>query len=175
MPPLSIQAIEPPPAPIVRMSIIGIWIGTPHSISKCGGETFLAVDDRRYVGRGAAHVERHECRRRAAGRYAGWRSRRRSGPTRVISIGASAAASSVISPPFDLMTTACCGHPARPRTAGAYRAAGTDDWLDVGVGDRGRCALIFLPLRQHFEGNRHRQVGRFLGEDLPLRAARAPD
>ena len=34
MPPLSIQAIEPPPAPIVRMSIIGIWIGTPHSISK---------------------------------------------------------------------------------------------------------------------------------------------
>ena len=33
MPPLSIQAIEPPPAPMVRMSIIGIWIGTPHSIS----------------------------------------------------------------------------------------------------------------------------------------------
>ena len=34
MPPLSIQAIEPPPAPMVRMSIIGIWIGRPHSISK---------------------------------------------------------------------------------------------------------------------------------------------
>ena len=30
----SMRAIEPPPAPMVRMSIIGIWIGRPHSISK---------------------------------------------------------------------------------------------------------------------------------------------
>ena len=34
MPPLSIQASEPPPAPMVRMSIMGIWIGRPNSISK---------------------------------------------------------------------------------------------------------------------------------------------
>ena len=33
-PPASIQAIEPPPAPIVRMSTIGAFAGMPNSISK---------------------------------------------------------------------------------------------------------------------------------------------
>ena len=123
MPPLSIQAIEPPPAPIVRMSIIGIWIGTPHSISKAVVKRSLPPIMVEHVGRGAAHVERHEMVDAGElGHVAAARSRRRSGRSTRCGSGALAAASSVISPPFDLMTTAGAVKP-RLVEPPAHRAA----------------------------------------------------
>ena len=60
MPPLSIQARLPPPAPNVRMSIIGIWIGNPNSISKLVVKLSRPPTTVEHVGRGAAHVEGDE-------------------------------------------------------------------------------------------------------------------
>jgi hypothetical protein len=124
MPPLSIQAIEPPPAPIVRMSIIGIWIGTPHSISKAEVklslpptmvETSVEVPPMSSVTRRSMPVSSATCRPAMTPPV---------GPETTMWTGAFAAASKVISPPFDRMTTVLAGMPAsatRPRMAESWR------------------------------------------------------
>ena len=103
MPPLSIQASEPPPAPMVRMSIIGIWIGTPHSISNAVVKaslppitvaTSVEVPPMSRVTRWSMPVS-----------PATWRLAITPpvGPETSIWIGAAAAASSVISPPLETL------------------------------------------------------------------------
>ena len=51
MPPASIRAIEPPPAPIVRISIIGTLNRQPPLDLKVGSELLLAVDHCGHIGR----------------------------------------------------------------------------------------------------------------------------
>ena len=50
------RAIEPPPAPTVRTSTIGTWIGMAYSSSISFEIAGGAVADQGDVGRGAAHV-----------------------------------------------------------------------------------------------------------------------
>ena len=122
MPPLSIQAIEPPPAPMVRMSIIGIWIGTPHSISNAVVNaslppmmvaTSVEVPPMSSVTRWSRPV-----------RPAVWRLAMTPpvGPETSIWIGALAAASRVISPPLERMTTACAATPPASRRSRMARS-----------------------------------------------------
>jgi len=124
MPPLSIQAIEPPPAPIVRMSIIGIWTGTPHSISNAvvklslppiTVETSVDVPPMSIVTRWS--TPRSSATQRLA-------ITPPVGPESTMLTGAAAAAARVISPPFDLMITAGAVTPAsssRARIAISWR------------------------------------------------------
>ena len=99
------RAIEPPPAPMVRMSIIGIWIGRPHSISKSvvnfslpltTVETSVEVPPMSSVtrlGRPSSSAVRLAAITPPVG------------PETAIWIGASTAASRLISPPLERMTT----------------------------------------------------------------------
>ena len=124
MPPLSIQAIEPPPAPIVRMSTIGIWIGTPHSISNAvvklslppiTVETSVEVPPMSIVTRWSTPRS--------------WATQRLAitppvGPDSTMLTGAAAAAAMLISPPFDLMITAgalMSAASSRSRIAASWR------------------------------------------------------
>ena len=100
-----------------------------------GGEALLAADHGRDVGRGAAHVERDQMVDAESSATKRLAITPPVGPESSIWTGASAAASSVISPPFDLMTTAGARHPAsssRPRIGLQLSA---DDRLEIGVGD----------------------------------------
>ena len=121
----------------VRMSSIGTWIGRPHSISKSVVKVLPADHDGR--------DSRSRCRPCRAspdwsmpsqlGHVAGARSRRPPGPETATWIGASAAASSVISPPFDLMTTTLA--PKLARSSGdalIERQLPADHRLEIGVG-----------------------------------------
>ena len=118
------------------------------------------------VGRGAAHVERDQMVDAGA-------ARRRArlaitppvGPETSIWIGAAAAASSVISPPLDVMTTVCAATPPSSQPLAHRAQAARHDRLQIGVGDRGRGALILLPLRQDLVGDRQRQARQLLGQD----------
>jgi hypothetical protein len=104
IPPLSIQAIEPPPAPIVRMSIIGIWIGKPHSISKPVVKlSWPPTMVEQSVEVPPMSIVTSDPMPSSFAMYLP-ATTPPVGPDTVMWIGELAAASSVISPPFDLMT-----------------------------------------------------------------------
>jgi hypothetical protein len=48
--------MEPPPAPMVAISIIGVRTTMPKSIEVCGASIALPAGDQRDVEAGAAHV-----------------------------------------------------------------------------------------------------------------------
>ena len=103
-PPLSIQAIEPPPAPMVRTSIIGTWIGRPHSTSKSVVKEIwppITVEQSVEVPPMSKVTSRS-----MPASSATWRAPITPplGPETQRWTGAAAAASSVSSPPFDLIT-----------------------------------------------------------------------
>ena len=87
------------------------------------------------------------------------------GPETSIWIGASAAASSVISPPLERMTTVWAATAASSSRRRIARRRPRDDRLEIGVGERGRGALVLLPLRQDLVGDRERQARQLLGQD----------
>jgi hypothetical protein len=53
----SIQASEPPPAPMVLMSMLGKQIGWPYSMNHSRVIVRVAGVDQRDIGAGAAHVK----------------------------------------------------------------------------------------------------------------------
>ena len=55
-PPVSTWAIEPPPAPMVVISIIGVRMTRPKSMVALRSERRLATGDQRHVERGAAEI-----------------------------------------------------------------------------------------------------------------------
>ena len=109
---------------MVRMSIIGTWIGTPHSISKAVVKLSfrpITVETSVEVPPMSMVTRRSMSRCSATKRLA---ITPPVGPESSIWTGASEAASSVISPPFDLMMTAGALSPAsfnRPRIAFSCR------------------------------------------------------
>ena len=94
------------------------------------------------------------------------RPRRRPGPNSMMFIGRSAAAASVVRPPFDCIISSGAGMPARIEPCAQRAQVGRDDRHDIGVDDRRGGALVLLDLRQHLGGDAERQVRRLALDDL---------
>ena len=131
-----------------------------------GGEVLLAANDGRRVGRRSAHVEGDEvadpaqlgdmlARDHAAGGAGdGHLDRRalRRFKGHFAAVG--------------LDDDGLIGNAALPEALPQARDLAVHHRLDVGVGDGGGCALVFLPLRQHVVGDGDRNIRQLLLQNL---------
>ena len=88
------------------------------------------------------------------------------GPDSMMCIGVAAAASAVVSPPFDCISKSGAVDAAAPQPAAQPAQIALDDRPDIGVDDRRRCPLVFVDDRQHLGADRERDIGRQPRRDL---------
>ena len=113
-PPLSRWAIDPPPAPIVWMSIIGTISGKPGDPGIARGRLGEpALDHDPDIGRGPAHIERDQRPSAPTARQSTPRPKRPlPGPLSSVTTGFSETIAAVATPPFDAMTCRSARSPA---------------------------------------------------------------
>ena len=154
----SIQAIEPPPAPIETMSIIGADHGSSADLGLRRLEDRAALDQRDVVRRAADVRADDVLVAELARRARGSRSRRRPGRTRACGSAAPPRARAEMTPPFDCMSASGRWKPASCSRSSELAEVAGPERLDVCVQDGRRRALELAPLRRHLvrRGDRER-------------------